>query len=127
MLQPYLVQMDPDPGGPKHRNPTDPDPQTAFKLFFFQSFLKGETQIPSDEAFQNAVHSYNEIFLKAGRSFNHGTHSFMALIHSWHSFIHDTHSFMALIIHPSLSLNTYTAQLIITMFFYTCIRRHCGV
>ena len=33
----------------------------------FQSFLKGETQIPSDEAFQNAVHCYAEIFLKSER------------------------------------------------------------
>jgi len=31
------------------------------------SFLKGETQIPSDEAFQNAVHCYAEIFLKSER------------------------------------------------------------
>jgi hypothetical protein len=46
----------------------------TFVCVFFQSFLKGETQIPSDEAFQNAVHSYNEIFLKAG-----------PLIQSWHS------------------------------------------
>jgi len=31
------------------------------------SFLKGETQIPCDEAFQNAVHCYNDIFLKSER------------------------------------------------------------
>ncbi|XP_023334053.1 calcium-dependent secretion activator [Eurytemora carolleeae] len=31
------------------------------------SFLRGETQIPCDEAFQNAVHCYNDIFLKSER------------------------------------------------------------
>ena len=33
----------------------------------FQSFLKGETQIPSDEAFQIAVTNFQEIFLKSER------------------------------------------------------------
>ena len=33
-------------------------------FIILQSFLKGETQIPCDEAFQNAVHCYNDIFLK---------------------------------------------------------------
>ncbi|XP_076313515.1 calcium-dependent secretion activator 1 isoform X3 [Tachypleus tridentatus] len=33
----------------------------------FQSFLKGETQIAADEAFQNAVQSYLEVFLKSDR------------------------------------------------------------
>ncbi|KAL1420799.1 hypothetical protein MTO96_023793 [Rhipicephalus appendiculatus] len=33
----------------------------------FQAFLKGETQIAADEAFQNAVHSYVEVFLKSER------------------------------------------------------------
>ena len=34
---------------------------------FFQCFLKGETQIPSDEAFHNAVLCYAEIFLRSER------------------------------------------------------------
>ncbi|XP_065165324.1 calcium-dependent secretion activator isoform X3 [Atheta coriaria] len=33
----------------------------------FQSFLKGETQIMADEAFQNAVQSYFDVFLKSDR------------------------------------------------------------
>ncbi|XP_046985562.1 calcium-dependent secretion activator-like [Schistocerca americana] len=33
----------------------------------FQSFLKGDTQIMADEAFQNAVQSYYEVFLKSER------------------------------------------------------------
>ncbi|XP_021927184.1 calcium-dependent secretion activator isoform X6 [Zootermopsis nevadensis] len=33
----------------------------------FQSFLKGDTQIMADEAFQNAVQSYFEVFLKSER------------------------------------------------------------
>lgn len=32
-----------------------------------QSFLKGDTQIMADEAFQNAVQSYFEVFLKSER------------------------------------------------------------
>ncbi|XP_077497154.1 calcium-dependent secretion activator 1 isoform X7 [Amblyomma americanum] len=33
----------------------------------FQAFLKGETQIAADEAFQNAVHNYVEVFLRSER------------------------------------------------------------
>uniref|UniRef100_W8B7P6 Calcium-dependent secretion activator n=1 Tax=Ceratitis capitata TaxID=7213 RepID=W8B7P6_CERCA len=33
----------------------------------FQAFLKGETQIMADEAFQNAVQSYHDVFLKSDR------------------------------------------------------------
>ncbi|XP_064486582.1 calcium-dependent secretion activator 1-like isoform X3 [Ornithodoros turicata] len=33
----------------------------------FQAFLKGETQIAADEAFQNAVQSYHEVFLRSDR------------------------------------------------------------
>ncbi|ODM95924.1 Calcium-dependent secretion activator [Orchesella cincta] len=33
----------------------------------FQSFLKGDTQIAADEAFQNAVLNYTEVFLKSER------------------------------------------------------------
>ncbi|KAK6058585.1 hypothetical protein COOONC_03845 [Cooperia oncophora] len=33
----------------------------------FQAFLKGETNIPTDEAFAKAMHSYAEIFLKSER------------------------------------------------------------
>ncbi|XP_014246144.1 calcium-dependent secretion activator isoform X5 [Cimex lectularius] len=33
----------------------------------FQSFLKGETQIMADEAFQNAVQSYYDVFLRSER------------------------------------------------------------
>ncbi|XP_075219478.1 calcium-dependent secretion activator 1 [Lycorma delicatula] len=33
----------------------------------FQAFLKGDTQIMADEAFQNAVQSYFEVFLKSER------------------------------------------------------------
>ncbi|XP_031424166.1 calcium-dependent secretion activator 1 isoform X1 [Clupea harengus] len=33
----------------------------------FESFLKGDTQIVADEAFINAVQSYNEVFLKSDR------------------------------------------------------------
>nr|XP_018896820.1 PREDICTED: calcium-dependent secretion activator isoform X5 [Bemisia tabaci] len=33
----------------------------------FQSFLKGDTQIMADEAFQNAVNSYYEVFLRSDR------------------------------------------------------------
>ncbi|GAB6021144.1 hypothetical protein CHUAL_003776 [Chamberlinius hualienensis] len=36
----------------------------------FQAFLKGETQIAADEAFQNAVQSFFEIFLKSDRVIN---------------------------------------------------------
>nr|CAD7394795.1 unnamed protein product [Timema cristinae] len=32
-----------------------------------QSFLKGDTQIMADEAFQNAVQSYYEVFLRSER------------------------------------------------------------
>jgi len=32
-----------------------------------QSFLKGETQIPTDEAFQEAVLHYASVFLKSER------------------------------------------------------------
>ena len=32
-----------------------------------QAFLKGETQILADEAFQNAVQSYHDVFLKSER------------------------------------------------------------
>lgn len=32
-----------------------------------QSFLKGETQIMADEAFQNAVQNYYDVFLKSER------------------------------------------------------------
>ncbi len=34
---------------------------------FLQSFLKGETQIPTDEAFQASVHHYNDVFLRSER------------------------------------------------------------
>lgn len=37
------------------------------KITFLQSFLKGETQIMADEAFQNAVQSYYDVFLKSER------------------------------------------------------------
>ncbi|CAJ0603670.1 unnamed protein product [Cylicocyclus nassatus] len=33
----------------------------------FQAFLKGETNIPTDEAFAKAMHSYCEVFLKSER------------------------------------------------------------
>ncbi|KAF7272951.1 hypothetical protein GWI33_014300 [Rhynchophorus ferrugineus] len=33
----------------------------------FQSFLKGETQIMADEAFQNAIQNYYDVFLKSER------------------------------------------------------------
>lgn len=33
----------------------------------FVSFLKGETNIMADEAFQNAVQSYHDVFLKSER------------------------------------------------------------
>lgn len=36
-------------------------------LYILQSFLKGDTQIMADEAFQNAVQSYFEVFLKSER------------------------------------------------------------
>lgn len=36
----------------------------------FQAFLKGETQIAADEAFQNAVQSFFEVFLKSDRVAN---------------------------------------------------------
>lgn len=39
-------------------------------LFYFknlQSFLKGDTQIAADEAFQNAILNYTEVFLKSER------------------------------------------------------------
>lgn len=36
-------------------------------FFFRQSFLKGDTQIMADEAFQNAVQSYYDVFLKSER------------------------------------------------------------
>lgn len=36
-------------------------------LSIFQSFLKGDTQIMADEAFQNAVQSYYEVFLRSDR------------------------------------------------------------
>ena len=32
-----------------------------------QSFLKGETQIPTDEAFQASVHHYMDVFLRSER------------------------------------------------------------
>ena len=32
-----------------------------------QSFLKGETQIPTDEAFQASVHHYADVFLRSER------------------------------------------------------------
>ena len=35
--------------------------------FIFQSFLKGETNIPSDEAFQISVSKFADIFLKSER------------------------------------------------------------
>lgn len=35
--------------------------------FILQAFLKGETQIMADEAFQNAVQSYHDVFLKSDR------------------------------------------------------------
>lgn len=38
-----------------------------YKITFLQSFLKGETQIMADEAFQNAVQSYYDVFLKSER------------------------------------------------------------
>lgn len=34
---------------------------------FVQAFLKGETQILADEAFQNAVQCYHDVFLKSDR------------------------------------------------------------
>lgn len=36
-------------------------------LKLVQAFLKGETQILADEAFQNAVQSYHDVFLKSER------------------------------------------------------------
>lgn len=39
--------------------------QTVYDIL--QSFLKGDTQIMADEAFQNAVQSYFEVFLKSER------------------------------------------------------------
>lgn len=33
----------------------------------FQAFLKGDTPIMADEAFQNAVQSYHDVFLKSER------------------------------------------------------------
>lgn len=33
----------------------------------FQAFMKGETNIMADEAFQNAVQSYHDVFLKSER------------------------------------------------------------
>lgn len=36
-------------------------------MLLFQSFLKGDTQIMADEAFQNAVQSYFEVFLRSER------------------------------------------------------------
>ncbi|CAH2243716.1 jg8776 [Pararge aegeria aegeria] len=47
----------PSPSGTSHSD-KDQDPQ---------AFLKGETQILADEAFQNAVQSYYDIFLKSER------------------------------------------------------------
>lgn len=38
-----------------------------FKISLSQAFLKGETQIMADEAFQNAVQSYHDVFLKSDR------------------------------------------------------------
>lgn len=44
---------------PHHENPTQqPHPQ---------SFINGETNIPADEAFINAVNNYLEVFLKSDR------------------------------------------------------------
>jgi hypothetical protein len=34
---------------------------------FFQSFLRGETQIPKDEAFKECIESYLHVFLKSER------------------------------------------------------------
>lgn len=39
----------------------------TFAFCCLQSFLKGETQIMADEAFQNAVQSYYDVFLKSER------------------------------------------------------------
>ncbi|KAI5732066.1 hypothetical protein M8J77_020673 [Diaphorina citri] len=36
----------------------------------FQAFLRGDTQIMTDEAFQNAVQSYTDVFLKSDRVLN---------------------------------------------------------
>ena len=36
-------------------------------LFLLQAFMKGDTQIMADEAFQNAVANYYEVFLKSDR------------------------------------------------------------
>ena len=33
----------------------------------FQSFLRGETQIPKDEAFKECIESYLHVFLKSER------------------------------------------------------------
>ena len=40
-----------------------------FFSFFFslQSFLRGETQIPTDEAFQSSVNHYMNVFLRSER------------------------------------------------------------
>lgn len=40
---------------------------SCHRLDWAQAFLKGETQIAADEAFQNAVHSYQEVFLRSER------------------------------------------------------------
>lgn len=39
----------------------------ANKALLFQSFLKGDTQIMADEAFQNAIQNYYDVFLKSER------------------------------------------------------------
>lgn len=36
--------------------------------FTFQSFLRGETQIPKDEAFKECIDTYLKIYLKSGET-----------------------------------------------------------
>ena len=36
-------------------------------MLCFQSFLRGETQIPKDEAFKECIESYLHVFLKSER------------------------------------------------------------
>ena len=38
-----------------------------FTFVLFKAFLRGETQIPTDEAFQAAVIHYQDVFLKSER------------------------------------------------------------
>ena len=40
---------------------------THIFVSFFQSFLRGETQIPKDEAFKECIESYLHVFLKSER------------------------------------------------------------